>query len=41
VKQLHENTVPGKNVPVSYTNVWTKLEFTVNFNFAMNLLKLT
>jgi hypothetical protein len=37
---MHENTVPGKIVPVSYTNVWTELEFTVNFNFEMNLFEI-
>lgn len=40
MKQLLENTMPGKNVPVSYTNVWTELEFIINFNFVMNLLNL-
>jgi hypothetical protein len=38
MKQLLENTVPGKNVPVSYTNVWTELEFITDF--VRNLLNL-
>jgi hypothetical protein len=38
MKQLHENTVPGKIVPVSYTNVQTGLEFIVKFNFELNFV---